>query len=179
MTKKEALMGEEDKKRGEGVFDIGLGGLFKGPGSLFELISRMAEEGKGEYSRTGEIKGLGEKVRGVYGFSVRMGLEGKPVVEQFGNIKATEKGAVVTEVREPIVDVFDEGERLVIIAELPGVAEENIHLEVRGDVLVLTAEARGRTYAKEILLPEMVDPDSLVSSYKNGILETQLAKRKR
>jgi len=167
----------EEKKKKEAEFEFGFGSLFKGIGSLFDLISKMTEEGKEEYTRTGEIRGLGDKAKGVYGFSVKTGLGGKPVIEQFGNIKATEKGPVVAEVREPIVDVFDEGERLVVIAELPGIEETDIHLEVKDDILDLTAEAKDRKYSKEVLLPSSVDAESMESLYKNGILEIKLRKR--
>ena len=166
-----------EKGKGEGEFEFGFGSVFKGIGNLFDLVSKMAEEGKEEYTQTGEIVGLGDKAKGVYGFSVKMGLGGKPVIEQFGNIKATEKGAVVTEVREPIVDVFDEEEKLVVIAELPGVEERDIHLEVMGDILNLSAEAKDRKYSKEVLLPSPVDAGSIESSYKNGVLEIRLRKR--
>jgi len=165
------------KEGGEFEFGFSFGSLFKGIGSLFDLVSKMTEEGKEEYSRTGEIKGLGDKAKAVYGFSVKMGLGGKPVIEQFGNIKATERGAVVAEVREPIVDVFDEGERLVVIAELPGVEESDIHLEVKDDILDLSAEAKEWKYSKEVLLPSAVDAKSMETSYKNGILEIRLKKR--
>lgn len=158
--------------------EFSLGGLFKGLGGLFDLVSKMAEEGKEEYSRSGEVEALGGKMKGVYGFSIKMGLGGKPVIEQFGNIRATEEGTVVAEVREPLVDVLDEGERVVVIAELPGVEEKDIHLEVKDDILELTAEASDRKYSKEVLLPSPVDADSIESSYKNGILEIKLRKRK-
>lgn len=172
-------VGMTEKRRKEGAeVEFGLGGLFKGISGLFDLVSKMVEEGKEEVTRTGEIRGLGDKVKGMYGFTVKMGLGGKPIIEQFGNIKATEKGTVVEEVREPIVDVFDEEERLVVIAELPGVEESDVHLEVRDDILELTAEAKERKYRKEVLLPSPVDADSMESTYKNGILEIKLLKRK-
>jgi len=164
-------------KSGEGI-GISVGGLFKGLGSLFDLVSKMVEEGKEEYTRSGEVEALGGKVKGVYGFSVRMGLGGKPVIEQFGNIQTSEKGAVVTEVREPLVDVFDEGDRLVIIAELPGVEAEDIHIEVKEDILELTAVGSDRKYSKELLLPSPVDSETMDSSYRNGILEIKLLKKK-
>jgi len=167
----------EEKRKAGREFEFGFGSLFKGIGSLFDLVSRMTEEGKEEYTRSGETGGLGDKAKGVYGFSVKMGLGGKPVIEQFGNIKATEKGAVVAEVREPIVDVFDEGEKLVVISELPGVEESDIHLEVKDDILNLSAEAKDRKYSKEVLLPSPVDASSMESSYKNGILEIKLRKK--
>ena len=75
------------------------------------------------------------------------------------------------------MDVFDEGKCLVVIAELPGVAEDDIHLEVKDDILDLSAEGRKTKYSKEILLPSSVDAESMESSYKNGILEIELRKR--
>jgi len=168
----------ERKRKPEAGIELGLGGLFKGIGNFIDLLSKMTEEGKEEYARSGELKGLGGEVKGVYGFSVKMGLGGRPIVEQFGNIKATQKGAVVEEVREPIIDVFDEGEQLMIIAELPGVEESDIHLEVKGDILDLTAEGEDRKYSKEVLLPSAVEAATMESSYKNGILEVRFKKRK-
>lgn len=159
--------------KGTGV-EIGLGGLFKGIGSLVDLVAKMAEEGKDEYSRSGEVETASGKM--VYGFSVRMGLSGKPVIEKFGNIQETESGPVATEVREPLVDVLDEGKEFVVVAELPGVEEKDIRLEVKGDLLIISASTRDRKYSKEVLLPATVDASSLRSSYRNGVLEVRLAK---
>jgi HSP20 family protein len=175
--KKESVVMSGKRKTGEG-FEFSFGGLFKGIGNLFDLISKMTKEGKEEYSRTGEVEALGGKAKAVYGFSIKMGLGGKPIIEQFGNVKATEEGTVVAEVREPLVDVLDEGDRVVVLAELPGVEEKDIHLEVKDDILELTAEGRDRKYSKEVLLPSEVEADTMESSYKNGILEVKLMKRK-
>jgi len=107
-----------------------------------------------------------------------MGIGGQPTVEQFGNIKKTEKGSVrVAEVQEPMVDVFDEGDHLMVIAELPGVEESDIHLDVEGDILSLKAEGKDRKYSKEVLLPAEVEADSMETQYKSGILEIKLTKR--
>jgi len=169
-------MTDSGKKPQEGI-EFGLGGLFKGLRSLFDLVSKMTEEGKEEYSHTGEVRGLGGKAKGVYGFSIRMGLGGKPIIEQFGNVRATEEGTVVAEVREPLVDVLDEGDQLVVIVEIPGVEAEDIHIEIKEDILELTAEAKDRKYSKEILLPSPVDANTMGSCYKNGILEIKLRKK--
>ena len=66
-------------------------------------------------------------------------MAGKPVIESFGNIRETTRGPVVEEVREPMVDVFDEKDHISVIAELPGVSENEIKIEVAGDILNLTA----------------------------------------
>ncbi len=167
----------KETKKGEVDVELGVGGLFKGIGNLLDLVAKMAEEGKTEYVRSGEVGDQEGKMKGVYGVSVRIGLGGKPLIERFGNIRETEKGPVVAEAREPLVDTLDEGDRLVVVLELPGVEEKDIHLTVQGDILEVVASGRDRKYQKEVLLPSPVDPASLKSFYRNGILEIRLAKR--
>jgi len=159
--------------------DLGVGGIFKGLGDMLDLVSNLVEkadqlegaESSGEF----KIKGLGEKGRGVYGFSVRTDIAGTPKVEHFGNIRTTQEGPEVADVREPLVDLFDEAEEILIVAELPGVQEEEINVELKDDILRLETSGE-RKYAKEILLSDPVNPTSLTKTYKNGILEIRLQK---
>jgi len=167
---------EHEEKEGARInLDFGLGGIFKGLGNFIELLGEMAEEGKSELTRTGELKGPG-RTRAMYGFTVKIGAGGVPRVERFGNVRETEMGAVVEEVREPMVDVFDEGNEVVVIAEIPGVEESDIQLEVKQDILLLSASDGGRKYSKEVLLPCAVLAETMKSSYHNGILEIRLTK---
>jgi len=167
---------KDDKEKGTD-FGFGLGGIFEGLGSLIESVSKIAKEGKGNISKSGEIKGLGDKVKGVYGFTVRTLADGESKVESFGNIKKTSKGPIVEEEREPIVDVFDEKDHILVIAELPGVNEEDIKTEIKGDILNISTQKEERKYKKEILLPSMVEAEPTSSIYKNGILELKLKKQ--
>ena len=157
-----------------GMGKISFGGLFKGLGNLIDLASKLREEG---VERSGEIRGLPNRAKGVYGFSIST-LAGKPVIESFGNIRETAKGPIVEEVREPMIDVFDEEDHILVIAELPGVSENEIKIEVAGDILNLIASDKDRKYAKEILLPGKVKPESIKTTYNNGILEITLEKEK-
>jgi HSP20 family protein len=77
--------------------------------------------------------------------------------------------------REPLIDVFDEGNEIVVAAELPGARNDAIKIEVRGDILALTSSGQ-RRYAKEVLLPSPVDAASMKRSFKNGLLELRLKK---
>ena len=184
--KKKGKPEEEKGKEAEIDFGIGkislggLGGIFGGIGDLIDSVAKMAEEGKSEISEKGEIKikGLGDKAKGVYGFTVRTLAGGEAKVEPFGNIKKTPKGPVVEEIREPIVDIFDEKDHILVVAELPGIEESDIKIEVKGDILTLSAERGEKKYSKEVLLPSKVDEKSLTSSYKNGILEIKLERIK-
>ncbi len=80
--------------------------------------------------------------------------------------------------REPLVDVFDEGDHLLIIAELPGGEEKDIEIEARGDTLTLSAQAPHRKYLKEVALPCPVEGEAK-TSYRNGILQIELTKGER
>ena len=166
------------KKREEKAeFDLGLGGVFKGLGSFIELLTEMAEKGETLAQRSGEIEGLREGMRGVYGLNVRMGLGGTPQVQQFGNVRATSAGPVVDEVREPMVDIFDEGDSILVVAEMPGVSIKDILIDVKGDVLsISTAQTAPRKYAKEVLLPAAVNVATQKSTFKNGVLELRFDK---
>lgn len=164
-------------EEGEPVIDIGFSSLFKGLGDLVGVLGKLAEAGEQQANRTGEfkVKGLGDKAHGVYGVSVRVGIGGEPLVERFGNIRSTSEGPEVVDVREPLIDVFDEDKEIVIVAELPGVTSDAIEVEVRDDILALSASGP-RRYAKEVLLPSPVDPKSMQRSFKNGLLELRLQK---
>ena len=81
--------------------------------------------------------------------------------------------------REPIVDVFEEDEYLQVMAELPGVEENAIKLEVKGNILTISTDTSVRTYYKEVELPTPVEKNVVESRYRNGILEVKLRKTKK
>jgi HSP20 family protein len=174
MTKKgkDANNGKEEKET-----VTGLGGLFRGLGGLVELLGEVVEQGERHIERQGEfpVKGLGDQARGVYGFSIRTGLGGQTQVQRFGNVRATAKGPVIDDVREPLLDLFDEDTEIVITAELPGVSEDSIATTLSGDTLSLSTTGAYR-YAKTVALPTPVDPESLTRNYRNGILQIRLKK---
>ncbi len=184
MVKEEKKMGagrgNEEKKNG-GSFEFGLGGLLSGLGNLIDTAAKLAEKGE-ELSKSGEIdfssldkiKGLKE-LKGVYGVRIRTMADGRPSVQPFGNIKRTPKGPVVEEVREPILDVFDEPEGIHVVAEMPGIDEKDLHIEIKGDILTISAEGQNRKYQKEILLSREATAEQMTWNYKNGILEIKIA----
>jgi len=177
------LTAEKKKKEEEGLdidFEIGklsFGGLFKGIEKLIGLAAELKEAG-GEIKKEGEIdlSRLKEGMKGVYGFSIKTAVGGKPIVETFGNIKKTPEGPVVEEEREPLTDVFDEKDEVVVIAEIPGVSEDGISVDLKGDILEISAVSKNRKYRKEVLLPVQVKKETLSYTFKNGILEVRIKK---
>jgi HSP20 family protein len=160
-----------------GMGDLGMGGLFKGVQNLVDLVSEMEKAG-GEIKKEGaiDLSDLKEGMKGVFGFSIKTATGGKPVVEHFGNIKKTPRGAKVEEEREPITDVFDEKDEIRVYAEMPGVNENDIKMDLLGDILNISAKSGDKKYRKELLLPAKGKSETLASSFKNGILEITIKK---
>lgn len=164
-------------KRAERNFDNeiehGLGGILKGLGDLVGKLGDLAETGQ-ELSRTGEIHGAGKELKGIYGFTVKVGLgDDKPRVEPFGNIRKDPASGttVVQEVREPVVDVFEEEDHVSVVAEMPGVSAEDVHITVEQDVLSISAERGDKNYRKEVLLPLNCVREKMQVTCNNGIVE--------
>ncbi len=165
------------KDPARGPMEFGLGGIFKGLGDLVQKLGSLAEQA-GEMRREGTIDG-DKGVKAVYGFTVKFGGAGgdKVQLEPFGNVRKDAKGeTTVSEEREPVVDVFDEPDCLLVVAELPGVEEGSVQTEVKGDVLLITAEGKGRKYRKEVLLPGSFAPAQESHSLRSGVLEVRLRK---
>ena len=91
----------------------------------------------------------------------------------------------------PAVNVYDQGEETVLIAEMPGIDPDKLELTVLGDTVTLKGERpdestnSGRFYRRErvsgefsrtLTLPDAVDPDSVDAKYLNGVLRVSLSK---
>lgn len=153
----------------------GLEGLFGGLSDLVEKLADLAEKGE-KLSRTREFEWQkeGKNFKGICGFTVRTVLGGEELkVEPFGNIRRDEQSGepVVQEVREPVVDVFEEEDHALVVAEMPGIGPDDVQLEVHDDVLTIQAQRGDKKYRKEVLLPRSYPRDKMTIACNNGILE--------
>jgi len=102
--------------------------------------------------------------------------------------------AVSTEgVISPNVDIFERGNELVILIELPGVKKEEIELVISDDRLIVKGEIKKPEGVKEedyilnersygsftrsINLPADIDKSSVKASFNNGILEISMLRK--
>ncbi|MFN3384067.1 MAG: Hsp20/alpha crystallin family protein [Archaeoglobaceae archaeon] len=101
----------------------------------------------------------------------------------------------VREFRETTaVDVIDEGDKIKVLADLPGFKREEIEVFFEGNDLVIKAESKeegeekgkdfirrerryGRVYRK-VALPEGLKVESAKASYRNGVLEVEIPREK-
>jgi HSP20 family protein len=169
---------ENEKQNDESGFDLfGLGGLFKGIEKLVDLAGKLEENGAIRKEGELNLDHLKKGMKGVYGFTVRSASDGsKPKVETFGNIRKTPEGPKVEEEREPMTDIFDEKDEIIIIAEMPGIEKEDISLELNGDILEIAATGKIRKYRKELLLSVKAVTENMSHNYNNGILEIRIKK---
>ena len=93
----------------------------------------------------------------------------------------------------PALDVSENEEELVVAAEVPGIAREDVDVSVTGNQLTLTgvkkseseteganvhrAERSFGRFVRTVALPGTVDPSEVTASLKDGVLTIRLAKR--
>jgi HSP20 family molecular chaperone IbpA len=77
---------------------------------------------------------------------------------------------------KPLIDVLEEKNKIIIVAEFAGFKRENLKIHVKDQRLILSAEAPDRKYHKSLDLPKRVIPSTLRTSYKNGVLEIEFEK---
>ena len=78
----------------------------------------------------------------IYGFNFILGPQGKPIIDSFGNLKKEPLSGKtkVDKTREPLVEVYEEGELIIVIAEMPGVVKEDIELKATNRSLTITTK---------------------------------------
>jgi HSP20 family protein len=169
---------ENSENKNQAGFDmLGLVGLFKGIEKLVDIAGKL-QEGN-QINKEGEINldQLRKGMKGVYGFTIKSAAGGlKPTFQTFGNIKKTPEGPKVEEEREPMTDMFDENDEIIIIAEMPGIEESDLKIDLKGDILDISAERNTRKYHKELLLPILAEKEKMKVKYNNGILEISIEK---
>ena len=112
----------------------------------------------------------------VYGYSMKIGPDGKPEVRQFGNIKKSLEGPQIKKEREPLVDVVETDGEVRVVAELPGVEKTDIKLYGNEDSVTISVNTPQSKYYKEVELQTKVRIKESKSTYKNGVLEVVLPK---
>lgn len=156
--------------------------MLRGLGEIMDRLGNLAETGAEKFAggQAEENADGSREIKGVYGFSVKVGRGGKGVrIEPFGNLRKDKKTgeAAVHEIREPVTDIFDEPGGLLIVAEMPGVGAADIHLEFAEDVLTLKASAGDKRYRKELLLPRPFKKEQATLKCNNGVVELWLKDR--
>ena len=92
----------------------------------------------------------------------------------------------------PAMDLVETDEHFVLKADLPGVAESDVNIELESNVLTISGERKTEHEAKKdgyyriersygafsraLTLPEGIDPDAVAANFDNGVLEVRIPK---
>ena len=125
--------------------------------SIFKAFSRNKDKSLPQTSRTKKSKSKRQLYANRYGF---------PKINAARNMREP----------EPLIDVLEEKDGIIVVAELAGFNRENLRIHVKNQRLTLSAESPDRKYHKSLNLPKRVIPNTIHMTYKNGVLEIQLEK---
>src|SRR5262249_25970883 len=135
--------------------------------------------------------GLGWSLRDP--FSLMSALR-RDMDELFGNFGFSGLGLADSErLWSPAVETYEKDGKLVICADLPGLSKDEVHVDVRDNILMIEGERKQekkdekggwseRSYghfSRAIALPEGVSAETAKASFKNGVLEIALDAPKR
>jgi HSP20 family protein len=92
----------------------------------------------------------------------------------------------------PAVDLVEEDERYVLRADLPGVREQDVKVEVQDNVLTVSGERHSEreerkegyyrverasgNFSRSLVLPEGIDPRQIQARIEHGVLEVSVPK---
>lgn len=92
----------------------------------------------------------------------------------------------------PALDIVENDGDYVVRADLPGLGDDDVNVEVKDGVLRITGERKSEheerkdsytriersygTFARSLTLPEGVDPESVKASFDKGVLEIHVPK---
>ena len=92
----------------------------------------------------------------------------------------------------PAMDLVETDDDFVLRADLPGLTEADVNIELEDNVLTLSGERRlehqdrkdgyyrveraSGAFSRSLTLPEGIDPDAIRASFENGVLEVRVPK---
>lgn len=80
--------------------------------------------------------------------------------------------------KEPLVDVFDQNDHILVVASIPGIADENLDLDITEDGLEISAKTESGEMKEKISIPEEARVEGVSdASFKRGTLEVLLKKK--
>ena len=192
-TKLDDVVGEVSEllETGFGIFGSSGKGQDKAgnEGGLVGLINNLSQLAEKSEEFRKEFDHNGKK--GVVDFKVRTGPLRRSAVKPAGRYsikppasKKEREDMTSTELnpireKEPMVDVFEEEDKIIVTAEIPTVKESDIDWELEGDKLTIRTKNTDVEFYKEIHLSARVKREDANAIYRNGVLEISLQKHEK
>ncbi|MBU4502826.1 MAG: Hsp20/alpha crystallin family protein [Nanoarchaeota archaeon] len=159
-----------------------LGGLLGGLFDFLKTIEKLQE--KGEEKAGGEEFTLPSGKKARYEYRVSVGhLARRPMhVRKVRGLEKAKEEIIEPEEakKEPLVDIFDKKDHVLVVAELPNVKEKDLEFKISKNILKIIAKTSGGKIEKDVTVPKESKVDKIENvSFKNNILEIKLRKKKK
>lgn len=69
------------------------------------------------------------------------------------------------------IDIYEEGDTVRLVGDLPGVEKSSLDLQCDGEILTIRAATDGREMTERVRLPARVDEHSAQATFNNGVLQ--------
>ena len=92
----------------------------------------------------------------------------------------------------PAMDLVEDGDEFVLRADLPGLSEDDVNIELEDNVLTISGERKSEheersegyyrlerasgSFSRSLTLPEGVDPEKVQARFDRGVLEVKIPK---
>ncbi len=80
-------------------------------------------------------------------------------------------------VSSPPIDVYENDGEFLLVADLPGVAQDGAEVTIHEQRMVLRASATTKSYEREFIVPTSVDGERISAAMTAGVLTVHLPKR--
>jgi HSP20 family molecular chaperone IbpA len=104
------------------------------------------------------------------------------VVRRLGRPRATQNSSLLHHIpslineRQSPIDVFEEENYLIILAELPCIDKKDVSVKADENSVTITAENTEKKYFEMVRLPTRINKDTTELTYRNNILQLRLKK---
>lgn len=150
------------------------------PSGLFRLIGRLGGMFAGRRSAPGAV--APDRGAAVLDESSKR-LSTHFVIEPLNPVGPNRRGIQRSlessrELMDPIVDVFEEPDHLLIAVILPGVDPVLAQLELIDDLLIISSRTPAPEHRKEVPLPAVFDRRCMSRTERDGVLEVRFDLRR-
>lgn len=164
-------------KKRELSFGLDLGDLLRGLGGLLDTVQKVDEQGRSSINNRGQFGSNDPpKKKVACNFNVKIGELKDFNLHAFSNLQAGAGEFENKRTMEPVVNVFDEEDYILVISELPGIEENQIQIQIIDSCLKISAFGV-QNYRGTIPLPCSVDEKTISYLYKKGVLEITVRKK--
>ena len=115
----------------------------------------------------------------IHGFNIDVDNKGNAKVREFGNYPKKKSFRKRISEKEPEPDIIEGDKEVSVTTQLPGLDKEDIDIKVIDKNLNINVNIPKKNYRKKIPLPSEVKPDTTKATYKNGILDVTIEKKKK